>query len=42
MGHFSIVHGCIYGCGDAEDNRARINALPEQDSWPYLTRDLFA
>lgn len=42
MGHFSIVHGYIYGSGNAEGNRALINALPEQDTWPYLTRDLFA
>lgn len=42
MGHFSIVHGYSYGCGDAEDSRAVINALPEQDAWPYLTRDLFS
>lgn len=42
MGHFSIVHGYIYGRGDPEDSRAVINALPEQDSSPYLTRDLLA
>lgn len=43
MGHSSEVHGYILGDGDyAEHNRARIAALPENDTWPYLTRDLFA
>jgi hypothetical protein len=42
MGHFSNVYGHISGCGDPEESRAVINTLPEQDSWPYLTRDLFA
>jgi len=41
-GHFSIVHGYICGIGDPEESRVVIHALPEQDAWPYLTRDLFA
>lgn len=40
MGHFSVVHGYI-DCDDDERNRARIAALPEHDTWPFLTRDLF-
>jgi hypothetical protein len=43
MGHFSVVHGYINGPGDyADENRASIDALPADDTWPYLTRDLFA
>jgi hypothetical protein len=42
MGHFSIVYGSIYGRDDSKDSRAVLDALPEQDSWPYLTRDLFS
>lgn len=43
MGHISIVHGYIFGLGEwAQDNAARIAALPEHDTRPYLTRDMFA
>jgi hypothetical protein len=42
MGHFTIVHGYI-NANEAffEENTAVIAALPEEDSWPHLTRDLF-
>ena len=43
MGHFTDVYGCIFGRGDcAEANAAAIAALPEHDTWPYVTRDMFA
>jgi hypothetical protein len=43
IGSFSVVHGYINGPGDyADENRASIAALPADDTWPYLTRDLFA
>ena len=49
MGDISEVYGCIVGASFYpqvkamhELNRQRIAALPETDSWPYLTRDMFA
>jgi hypothetical protein len=43
VGHFSVVYGYINGPGDyADENRASIDALPADDTWPPLTRDLFA
>lgn len=43
MGHISIVHGYIEGLGvHAHHNAERIAALPEHDTRPYLTRDMFA
>jgi hypothetical protein len=43
MGHFTKVYGYIYALGGHDgENAARIAALPETDTWPYLTRDLFA
>lgn len=43
MGHFTIVYGYINGLGDySEENVRGILALPEVDTWPYLTKDLFA
>jgi hypothetical protein len=42
MGHLTIVHGYIHAWEDfSEENAAVIATLPEEDSWPYLTRDLF-
>jgi hypothetical protein len=43
MSEYHLLFGCItmpqlY----EEQNRATLAALPEEDVWPYLTRDLFA
>ncbi len=47
----SIVYGCIRDLpfGDARDCRLRrlqnqrvINRLPDQDEWPFLSREMFA
>jgi hypothetical protein len=38
-----MVHGYIDAWEDYfEENAAIIASLPEEDTWPYLTRDLFA
>ena len=42
MGHFTIVHGYIHAWEDFfEENAEIIARLPEEDTWPWLTRDLF-
>ena len=43
MGHFTTLFGYI-NCDEDffEENRESINALSADDTWPYLTRDLFA
>jgi hypothetical protein len=43
VGHTSVVHGYIFGMGtNVSENVASIAALPEHDTRPYLTRDMFA
>lgn len=43
MGHMSYLHGYIIGDYNyAQANRDCIANLPANDTWPYLTRDLFA
>ncbi len=43
MGNTTILYGYILAPGDGSDlNTASVAALPEKDSWPYLTSDLFA
>ena len=43
MGNATVLHGYILAHGEnSEWNAARIAALTRQDSWPYLTSDLFA
>ena len=43
MGHVADVFGYILGRDDfAKENEARIAALPEHDTRPEITRDMFA
>ena len=43
MGNATTLHGYILAPAEsAESNAARIAALADNDSWPYLTADLFA
>jgi hypothetical protein len=43
MSEYCLLFGCITMPQFYEEqNRAALAALPEEDVWPYLTRDLFA
>lgn len=46
MGQRSIIYGCIVGPFIPNKlaglNREVLNSLPEEDEWPFLTRNMFS